>query len=82
MKITDIEIRLCKCGAEIAEENGMRMGGPSDFEFLFLTMRTNDGLEGHSFGFAGRGVKAAGHVAAATLKPFFLGKDPLARERH
>jgi L-alanine-DL-glutamate epimerase-like enolase superfamily enzyme len=27
-------------------------------------------------------VEAAGHVAAATMKPFFLGKDPLARERH
>lgn len=82
MKISEIEIRLCRGGGEITPEYGMRMGGTSGFEFLVITMRTDEGIEGHSFGFAGRGVEAAGHIAAATMKPFFLGKDPLARERH
>lgn len=65
-----------------ASNCGMRLGGTSGFEFIFLTIRTDCGLVGRSFGFAGRGMAAAGHVAATTLKPFFLGKDPLARERH
>jgi L-alanine-DL-glutamate epimerase-like enolase superfamily enzyme len=82
MRISDIEIRLCRQSQSFQQNYGMRMGGPSDFEFLCITMRTDAGLEGHSLGFAGRGVEAAGHVAAATMKPFFLGKDPLARERH
>jgi L-alanine-DL-glutamate epimerase-like enolase superfamily enzyme len=82
MKISGIEIRLCRSSGEIAQEYGMRMGGSSEFEFLVITMRTDEGLEGNSFGFAGRSVEASGHVAAATLKPFFIGKDPLARERH
>lgn len=82
MKISDVEIRLCRQSEGFHQDYGMRMGGPSGFEFLCITMRTDEGLEGHSFGFAGRGVEAAGHVAAATMKPFLLGKDPLARERH
>ena len=82
MKITDIEIRLCRSRAEVAGDYAMRMGGASGFEFLVVTLETDSGVKGHSLGFAGRGVEAAGHVAAASLKPFFLGRDPLAREKH
>lgn len=82
MKITDVEIRLCRNQGIPVEEIGMRAGGASAFEFLVITLRTDEGLQGHSFGFAGRGVEAAGHVAAQSLRPFFLGKDPFARERH
>jgi len=82
VKIRDIEIRLCRSKAETGGDYGMRMGGASGFEFLVITLETDDGVKGHSFGFAGRGVEAAGHVAAASLKPFFLGRDPLAREKH
>ena len=33
-------------------------------------------------GFAGRGAEMAGTIAAAALKPFFLGRDPFFREKH
>ncbi len=82
MKITDVEIRLCRSEVETGPAYGMRAGGTSAFEFLVVTLKTDAGIDGHSFGFAGRGAEIAGAVAANTLKPFFLGKDPLARERH
>jgi L-alanine-DL-glutamate epimerase-like enolase superfamily enzyme len=60
----------------------MRSGGPSTFDFLVIQMKTDDGFAGTSFGFAGRGAEMAGEIARQAMKPFFLGKDPLARERH
>jgi L-alanine-DL-glutamate epimerase-like enolase superfamily enzyme len=45
-------------------------------------MTTDTGIEGTSMGFAGRGAKMAGHIAETALKPFFEGRDPLAREKH
>lgn len=82
MIITGIEIRLCRQKDSALPACNMRTGGAAAFEFLCITMRTDTGLTGTSFGFAGRSLEAAGHFAAASLKPFFLGKDPLARERH
>ena len=58
VKIRDIEIRLCRSKAETVGEYGMRMGGASGFEFLVITLETDDGVKGHSFGFAGRVVEA------------------------
>ena len=63
-------------------DSEMRMGGKSTFDFLVISMKTSEGIEGNSFGFAGRGAEMAGEIAASALKPFFLGKDPLAREKH
>lgn len=82
MIITDIEIRVCRNTTSAMNDSEMRAGGRSSFDFLFLTMKTDAGIEGHSFGFAGRGAEMAGEIAASALKPFFLGKDALARERH
>jgi L-alanine-DL-glutamate epimerase-like enolase superfamily enzyme len=84
MKIADIEVRLCRSTdvPAMPRSYGMRSGGTSKFEFLVVTMTTDDGLAGRSLGFAGRGVEAAGAVAAQALKPYFLGRDPLAREKH
>ena len=60
----------------------MRAGGKSTFDFLVITMKTDAGIEGRSMGFAGRGAEMAGTIAAAALKPFFLGRDPFCREKH
>lgn len=82
MVITSIEIHVCRNTGELMSASEMRIGGKSTFEFIVVSMKTDEGVEGHSFGFAGRGAEMAGAIAASALKPFFVGKDPLARERH
>ncbi|MDA2926680.1 mandelate racemase [Acidobacteria bacterium AH-259-G07] len=82
MIIESIEIRVCRNTCEAMPDSEMRVGGKSTFDFLVVTMKTNEGIKGNSFGFAGRGAEMAGHIAKSALKPFFLGKDPLAREKH
>ena len=81
MIIDSIEIRACRHTAK-AEASHMRAGGDANFDFLVVTMHTDEGVTGNSLGFAGRNAEAAGQTAAAILKPFFLSRDPLARERH
>ena len=82
MKITDIEIRLCKHATPAMKDSEMRDGIRSDLEFLVISMKTDAGIQADTFGFAGRGAKIAGQIAADVLKPFFLGKDPDYREKH
>ena len=82
MRINDIEIRLCKRSDSPMADSEMRNGIRSDLEFLVLTMKTDEGLSASSFGFAGRGARMAGEIAATALKPFFMGRDPLFREKH
>lgn len=81
MKISEIEIRMCRHAAPQMKDTEMRGGTRSDLEFLVITMRTDDGLQAETFGFAGRGARMAGEIAANVLKPFFLGRDPLYREQ-
>lgn len=82
MRIAALEIRLCRRPDSPMGDAELRDGRRSDLEFLVVTARTDDGLSASTFGFAGRGAKAAGEIAAASLKPFFLGRDPLFREQH
>lgn len=82
MRISEIEIRLCRHQALAMSDTEMRDGRRSDLEFLVLRCSTDEGLTVDTLGFAGRGAKQAGHVAATSLRPFFLGKDPLYREKH
>ena len=82
MHITDIEIRLCKHQEEIMTAKELRDSHKSDLQFLIITLKTDAGIDGISMGFAGMGAEMAGAIAAQSLKPFFLGKDPLAREQH
>lgn len=80
--IDSIEIRICRNTRECMADSEMRAGGKSAFDFIVVSMRTDEGIEGNSFGFAGRGVEMAGAIAESALKPFFMGKDPFAREKH
>ena len=52
-----------------------------EIDFLVITLKTDEGIEGTSFVFAGLGGEMAGQIAASARKPLFLGKDPLAREK-
>ncbi len=82
MKITDIEIRMCRHNNPIMQDSEMRDGKKSELEFLVITFQTNEGLSASTFGFAGRGAKMAGEIANSIFKPFFIGKNPLYREKH
>ena len=82
MKITDIEIRLCQHQEQVMSAAELRDAQKSDMQFLIITLKTDAGVEGVSMGYAGQGARMAGAIAAGSIKPFFLGKDPLAREKH
>ena len=82
MKISDIQIRLCRHKAPVMKDSEMRDGNKSDLEFLVITFETDEGLSASNFGFAGRGASMAGEIANSIFKPFFLGRDPLYREKH
>ena len=76
MKITDIEIRLCKHQEEVMSANELRDSHKSDLQFLMITMKTDAGVEGVSMGFAGMGAEMAGSIAAQSLKPSSWAKTP------
>lgn len=80
MRITEIEVRLCALPQTPMADEEMRGGQRSGLEFLVISMRTDEGDRASSFGFAGRGARMAGEIAAATLKPFFIGRDPTYHE--
>lgn len=48
-------------------------------EFIVVTMKTNEGIEGTSFGFAARGAEIAGYIVYSALQTFFGGRNLLAR---
>ena len=82
MKITDIEIRACRHKDPVMKDSEMRDGKKSELEFLVITFHTDEGLSTSTFGFAGRGAAMAGEIAYSIFKPFFIGRDPLYREKH
>ena len=79
MQITDIEIRLCKSGAN-AETTQLNTNSASELEYLIVSLKTDAGITGSSFGFAGKGARMAGEIAATCMKPWLLGKNPWMRE--
>lgn len=81
MKIAEIGIRCCRQTETVIDTAALRGSETQDgLEFLVVTMRTDNGLEASSFGFAARSARAAGEMAASSLRPFFLGRDALDRE--
>ena len=82
MKIADIEIRACFRPATRLPEQALRSTAFRGFDFLVLTLRSDSGLQASMFSFAGRSALGAAHQAADVLRPFFLGRNPLERERH
>ena len=82
MKITDVEIRVCKPQLPVMQAGELRESPQSELEFILVTLKTDAGIDGVSMGFAGMGASMAGQIAATSIKPFFIGKDPLMREQH
>jgi len=82
MKITEIEVRACCAKAHVLKASEMRHSTIKELHFLVIKMKTDEGLEASSFGFASTTARGAARIAADLLKPFFLGRDPLYREKH
>lgn len=79
MKIESVEIRVCR-SSPADDDNSSRLTGSTRPPFIVISLTTDDGLQGNSFGFATLDPFAAGH-AMVPVKEFFLGRDPVARER-
>ena len=81
MKIAALDIRACRYAAATIPGAAMRDGQAQDgLEFLVYTLRTEDGRSASMFGFAGRSALGAAHQAAASLRPFLVGRDARDRE--
>ncbi len=65
MKISDIEIRLCKPREPVMTDSELRDTQKSDLHFLIIKLKTDAGIDGVSMGFAGMGAEMAGNVAAS-----------------
>lgn len=76
--IKDIEIRACRGEDQLKTHNAVdavQLPGGSRPDFTVVTITTDDGIKGTSFGFGALDAK----VAAATMsqvKPFFIGRSP------
>ena len=82
MKIDAVDIRACRRSAERFPAAALRGGQFKGFDFLVITLKTACGLSASMFGFAGRSALGAAHQAADVLRPFFLGRNPLEREKN
>ena len=81
MRIAGLDIRACRYTGASVPGAAMRDGQSQDaLEFLVSTVRTECGRQASMFGFAGRSAMGAGHLAAASLRPFFSGRNALDRE--
>ncbi|MCU1523931.1 MAG: mandelate racemase [Microbacteriaceae bacterium] len=81
MKITEIEIRACHLEVtdDAVDEANLRGGAAPDV--VVLSMKTDEGITGVSFGSGGLDSRITAR-AFAQVRPFFLGRNPLAREKN
>ena len=81
MRIASLDIRACRHRGAALGGAALRDGqGREGLEYLVYTVKTDCGREASMFGFAGRSAIGAGHLAAASLRPFFVGRHVLDRE--
>lgn len=81
MKIIEIEIRAVKpanSGGAV-EEAALRGGSAPDA--VVISMKTDEGITGVTFGSGGLDAQVTAR-AFAQVRPFFLGRDPMAREQN
>ncbi len=82
MLITGLEIRCCSHKGGAIAASFMRDGMAQEkIEFVVYTLKTQSGHRASMFGFAGRSSLGAGHLAAASLRPFIKGRNALDREQ-
>jgi L-alanine-DL-glutamate epimerase-like enolase superfamily enzyme len=79
MRISALDIRACRLPQGLPGPGALR-GGAGEMECVVYTLRTDDGQEASMLGFAGRSARGAAETAAASLRPFFVGREALDRE--
>jgi L-alanine-DL-glutamate epimerase-like enolase superfamily enzyme len=79
MQITALDIRACRLPRGLPGPGSLR-GGAGEMECVVYTMHAEDGASASMLGFAGRSAKGAAATAAASLRPFFVGRNALDRE--
>lgn len=80
MRIKSLDIRACAITSDAATGDLLRGAKrAAGMEFLVYTMTTECGRQASMFGFAGASAEGSG-LLAASLRPFFLGRDPHDRE--
>ena len=79
MQITGLDIRACRLPDPLPDKSSLH-GGMGAMEGLSYTMHTDTGLSATMLGFAGRSARGAAETAAASLRPFFVGRNALDRE--
>ena len=81
MRIVSVDIRCCRHEATTGNALAMRYRLDIEaLEFLVYILRTDTGESVSMFGFAGRSSKGARHMAAASLRPFLIRRNPQDRE--
>ncbi len=80
MRIVDIEIRACRVETGSVTERSS-LDGQSVPDVVVITVTTDEGVRGTSFGFGGLDSRTTAR-AFAQVAPFFLDRDPLAHERN
>ena len=81
MKITSVNILACKRPSDTFSAASLRSDDFSGFQFIVVTMTTDTGLSASMFGFAGRSAEGVAKLAADSMRAFFIGRDPLEREK-
>lgn len=81
MRITEIEIRAVRpaTSSGAVEEAALRGGSAPDA--VVISMKTDEGITGVTFGAGGLDAQITAR-AFAQVRPFFLGRDPMAREQN
>jgi len=80
VKITDVEIRTCGVTELSSAERG-KLRGHHTPDVVVITLTTDEGLSGTAFGFGGLDAKICAPSFEA-VKPFMIGRDPMAREKN
>jgi len=81
MKITEVEIRAVSPAGAADEVAGANLRGGSAPDVVVISMKTDEGITGVSFASGGLDARVTAH-AFAQVRPFFIGRNPLAREQN
>lgn len=80
MRVVEAEIRACRRDTTGAVQRGA-LSGADVPDAVVISLRTDEGVTGTSFGFGGLDSRITAR-AFAQVAPFFMNRDPLARERN